>query len=157
MIEIEWKPFILQLKVLAFDIRRMARALDDAEEPLEKSVNKVVTASIVINFALQGRPSWRPLEPSTIRKRGSSRPILIHSNKLFRHAVSKQIWRITNDKADMDKLDNLVPYARFHQTGTKFMPMREFAALQTADIDRIEEVFEDWIHKITVVEGRWPP
>lgn len=150
-------PLRIQIIALAHDIREMADALEETRIPLLRSVHEVVQRSIRLNFLAEGRPKWPELAPSTIRLRGTAHPILRHKSTLFRFATSLTIWSISDDNANMDRLDNLVSYARFHQTGTRFMPMREFAFFTDSDMDNIEDVFDDWMHRITVKPGGWPP
>lgn len=61
---------------------------------------------------------WKPLAPLTVRKRGSSRPILIHTGAMIGAAAVKA--------ARGSGLVLLVstPYSAFHQTGTANMPAR---------------------------------
>lgn len=62
--------------------------------------------------------AWRPLAPYTVRKRGSARPILIHTGAMIAGAA------VTAAAKTGLRLTLSVPYAGFHQSGTARMPAR---------------------------------
>jgi phage gpG-like protein len=159
-IEIDVRQFVINANILRDSVFRMARQFGNMTEPLTKSVREVVTPSIIKNFASGGRPDWVPLSQSRIEQRlRSSNPslrVLIDTEKLALAATSKFIWRISPTQADMDALDNIVPYAKFHQAGTKNMPQRQFALLQARDVDQIVDIFDKWIESMTNKRDFWP-
>jgi phage gpG-like protein len=62
--------------------------------------------------------AWKPLAPATVRKRGSARPILIHTGAMIGTATVRPAGKsgLTITVA--------IPYSGYHQTGTSRMPAR---------------------------------
>ena len=144
-IQISIRELGMSAQRLRADLFSYARTFGDMREPLTRSVHEVVIPSIGMNFVVGGRPQWQALSLNRVARRGSATPILIDKGQLIKAALSKTSWRITNDTADMSPLDNKVPYAKYHQTGTDVMPRREFAILQPRDIDDIVGIFSEWV------------
>lgn len=155
-IDIGLRSYAQQALELRRDVFRLANELGSMKEPLTKSVHDVVIKSISQNFLFGGRPKWAKLSESRVAARRSATPILMDKQALYRAAVSKTTWRITDTEANMERLDKKVKYAKFHQTGTSKMPMREFAVLQAKDIDDITEIFHEWLGRMTIQYGKWP-
>jgi len=159
-LEIDVRAFQLNANLLRDSVFRMARQFGDMTAPLTDSVRKVVTPSIIRNIASGGRPKWQPLSQSRIEARlrgpNPSLRILVDTEALALAAASRVIWRISPTQADMEALDNLVPYAKFHQTGTFKMPARPFALLQSNEVDQIVEIFDKWIESMTNKRDFWP-
>lgn len=145
-----------QLSDVSRDVFRMAAQFGSMKEPLTESINRVVIPSIAMNFVFGGRPQWKMLSAETVRIRGNSKPILIDKRLLHRSAVSKTIWKISDTEANMERIDQRVPYAKYHQDGTVNMPQRQFAILQDRDVDNIVEVFRQWMIDVSVKQGGWP-
>lgn len=156
-IEIDIRPFMLNADLLRSSTFRLARQLGDTTVPLTTSIRKVVIPSMIRNYMLQGRPSWQPLAESTLERRMSKGfpRILIDTEKLARISTSWPIWKIDRNEANMEALDGVVPYAKYHQSGTANMPARPFALLQLKDIENIVIIFDDWIRKITGARDFW--
>lgn len=158
-IEIDIRPFTANAALLQTSTFRLAKQLGDMTEPLRLSVREVVIPSIIRNFAKGGRPPWTPLSEATLLNRAKEartpRPLL-KTELLARNATAFAIWRVTRETADMEALDRVVPYARFHQNGTRLMPARPFALLQPQDIENIVLVFETWIRLTTAQRVNWP-
>lgn len=163
-IEIDIKPFLINADLLKVSTFRLARQLGDMRWPLTQSVKLVVIPSMETNIAMSGRPPFRPLELDTVIKKfvAGVQPFyvgipLIGINERLLDAVENfNIWRITRDSADMDAMDRIVPYAKYHQQGTKHVPQRQFALLHEKDIERILVIFDSWIRKTTSVKDFWP-
>ncbi len=153
-IQIDVRQFGIGANRLSHDVFIMASKLGNMKEPLNKSIDDVIIQSIALNFAFGGRPRWKKLSYERLMARRSMDPILIDTTKLVQAATSKMIWRVTNTEASMDFLDSRVPYAKYHQEGTKNMPQRQFAVLQTRDIDDIVNIFSDWLDGIAVAHWR---
>lgn len=132
--------------ILADDLQDLARyRIRSFREPLEQSVRRVVIPSIRKNFAVEGRPQWAPLAPSTVLARGASGPILDRTGRLKKVATQLNIWKYTRDSATIVGLDARVKYATYHQSGTSKMPARPFVMLQDEDEERIEQIFYEWL------------
>lgn len=157
-IEIDVRPFKVNSDLVRASAFRLARQFGDMSSPLITSIKKVVIPSMIRNYMLQGRPSWQPLAESTIERRSSKGfpRILIDTEKMARISTSWPIWKVDGNSANMEALDAVVPYARYHQSGTKNMPARPFALLQLKDVENIVIIFDDWIRRITGARDFWP-
>jgi phage gpG-like protein len=80
--------------------------------------------------------TFRPLAPSTVRQRGSKRPILIRSGRMVRSFTGKA------DKNSMT-LQNKTEYAKYHQSGTRKMPQRKLIEVN----DRVSALMKTHIIK----------
>lgn len=135
--------FVRGAFLFASDIDKMGLSFKSWKEPLLKARDEVIIPSIKQNFQSQGRPAWKPLAKSTIYNRlmlGFPRgPILQRTGRLKRAATQKNIWEVTqvldrSGGADMlllrtEYLDQLVPYARFHQLGARLPQTRTIGFL----------------------------
>jgi len=163
-IEIDIKPFLINADLLKTSTFRMARQFGDMTWPLTQSVRIVIMNSIAVNFDVMGRPAWPPLTFETLNKKLKSGmsysyviyPLLGVTERLSDSAQSRHIWRITRDSADMEALDKIIPYAKYHQQGTKHVPRRQFALLQEKDIEHIVVIFDSWIRQVTSKKDFWP-
>lgn len=141
--------------ILAGDLDRLALNIRSLREPLTRAVKEVIIPSIRANFSAEGRPSWAPLALDTIRIRGASGPILNRTGILLRTATQFNIWKIDMDSAVIVSLDSKVKYAKYHQSGTKNMPQREFIKYQEHDEIEIEAIFYSWLVDRSVRMGRF--
>lgn len=102
-----------------------ARAAEDIR-PAQPAVARQVAAGYGRSFDRQG-PGWSPLKGSTIRRRVaegySSGPILQASGK-YRRAATNPLALIIQATRDSFAISVNYDVAKFHQTGTKFMPPR---------------------------------
>lgn len=159
-IEIDIRAFQRNTNILRDSVFRMARRFGDMTEPLTTSVRRVATPSIIRNIAVSGRPKWPPLSQSRMDQRfRSGNPtlrILVDTERLAFFATARAIWRISPTQADMEALDEKVPYAKYHQTGTSKMPARPFASLQSNEVDQIVDIFDKWIGTVTNKRDFWP-
>lgn len=119
-----------------------------AGQPLRESAQILVDES-KRNFDTQGYiygQAWKPLRPSTItqrRRKGlGARPILIVTGDLKRGA---KIESVTNKKA---KVANRVPYAIYHQHGTRKMVKREILRATDRARRAVGLVFANFIGRI---------
>lgn len=123
-------------------------------EPLQRSIRDVVGPALVNNFDVGGIPPWQPLAPSTVaikEKKGSDSKPLILTGALRRKAGQLNIWNIDGPEAEA-RLENLegVEYGFVHQVGAvggrgSVIPERPWASLDDNSIDKIQEVFGEWI------------
>lgn len=70
--------------------------------------------------------NWPALRPSTIRAKGNSKA-LVNTGRL-RNSVrtgSGLTFKATDDSFSI-KVNNSVPYGKYHMTGTKFIPVRNY-------------------------------
>jgi len=160
--QIDIRGFLINADLIKASTYRMAMQFGNMRWPLEQSVDLVIIPSMVKNFLVSGRPSWKPLTHDTIAFKFEQFPSMYALKPLFRtgnlvSAVKRgTYWRITGYSADMEALDNHFPYAKYHQAGTRTVPQRQFAVLQQEDIEAITVVFDSWIRKVTNKKDFWP-
>ena len=144
--------FYPQAIATANAIDQIERSFHDFHEPLVQSLREVIITSVRTNFNVEGRPAWQELAESTVRKRGTSHPILTNTGALKSESTNEQNWTVTTDDVSLTGLDSAVPYAAYNQAGTSKMPAREFVSLQERDMTEIERVFSEWIDR-KIAEG----
>jgi phage gpG-like protein len=113
----EFKPSI---GIVAKRLGAFAEELSDQHEPLQLSVSKVMTLSILENFMSGGRPKWEDLAPATIVQRkdqASGDMPLVRSGALAEVASSEDIWSIGRSTATVRALPEKVWYGNIHQGG----------------------------------------
>lgn len=137
--------------VLETNYREFGLDVRSFREPLKRSVQQVMAPSFAKNFDLGGRPSWEPLSPETVKKKGNA-TILVDTGKLKSKVGQLNNWQITQEEAQMMQVTG-VPYDRVHQFGGGIVPARPFALVQEEDVDAIEEVFAEWLHERAVARG----
>jgi phage gpG-like protein len=142
----EWFPSPLIIQTAFAELSSNIRSF---KEPIDRAIAEVVIPSIRENFAVGGRPRWAPLSTETIAKKGHE-TVLIDSGKLARVAAQKNIWQVNGGYlvGDAEAYIKGLPgaeYGLFHMTGTRNMPVRDFLSLQEEDVDRIEEIFGDYV------------
>lgn len=103
-----------------------ADRMKDLSRPLRvaaASLDKLVDDSFRGQKSPGGTP-WKKLKKSTVKRRrkGSNR-ILQDTSRLRRS------WNARADRSSLTITTN-VPYARFHQQGTKHLPVREMAPFE---------------------------
>src|SRR5689334_2706305 len=90
--------FTPSLGIVAMRFAALADEFQDLREPLKRSINDVMTLSILENFMSGGRlDKWEALAPSTVAKRakeGAGNMILVRSGALADVASSASIWSI---------------------------------------------------------------
>jgi phage gpG-like protein len=147
------------VEFLIQDFAELGLDIRSFREPLKRSVQGVVAPSIQLNFDVEGRPPWAPLAESTVDEKqrlGYPPDILTRTGKLRRVAGQLNAWTITQEDATMTNLPG-AEYGEFHQDGTRFMPVREFAIIQDPeDVDEIQQVFEHWLVERFVRKGLIP-
>jgi|ERR1051326_352130 phage gpG-like protein len=132
--------------ITAEGLQKIGNNIRDFTVPLTTSLREVIIPSIQKNFASGGRPPWAPLEVSTVEKRKATGPILDRTGFLKSVATSEAIWTITTDTIEVSGMDT-VPYAKYHQVGTKNMVARVFILFQPEDEAKIEEIFSLWFEE----------
>lgn len=159
-IQIDVRDFRLNADLIKDSTFRMARQLGDMTVPLKEAVH-IATRAMTTNIDVGGRPPWPILATSTIIKKTYEAPFyvvkpLLRTGYMYDTIYGEKYWRITRDRADMEQLDTVVPYAKYHQTGTKHMPPRPFAVLDQKYIEMIVVSFDSWINRMTGMRDFWP-
>jgi phage gpG-like protein len=112
----EFKP---SLGIVAKQLQAFGESLKDMREPLKKSVDDVMTMSLLENFMSGGRPAWEPLTYYTERRRKEANPmILVRSGALADVASSPRIWSIGATTATIRDIPQKVWYGKVHQAGS---------------------------------------
>ncbi len=162
-IQIDIADFRINADLIKVSTFRLARQFGDMTWPLRQSVKIVIGPSMMTNIDVGGRPPWPPLQGDTVFKKSEKyadlmNPFqaLVATGKLYETLESGHFWRITRDSADMELLDTVVPYAKYHQQGTRNVPQRQFAVLQQKDIEHIIVIFDAWIRTMTSAKDFWP-
>ena len=141
------------------DYAALARDVRSFREPLKRSVKQVMGPSFRKNFEVGGRPTWPPLADETLRIKAQQNypdDILIRTGKLRRVAGQLNLWSFSKDDARVVTIPPGAEYGQFHMSGTKWMPAREWMGFQSEDVDKIEQVFVEWIQERAARRG-WTP
>lgn len=140
----------------ARNIDKLGINIRSFREPLKRSIQQVIAPSFRKNFQVGGRPQrWRPLAEYTVEERGNSKPILVRSGMLMRTMQQFNIWTVDTQKAALLDLPPKIWYGKIHQAGygargsgqikAAGIPARPFAIIQTADFEKIDRVFVQWL------------
>lgn len=101
-----------------------------------------------------GTGRWAPLDPKyKARKvaRWGSRPILVRTGRLF-HSLNHRPFAVESIGKRRAEFGTDVKYAKYHQTGTRFMPKRRIIVpLTKGQMTLLEEMVADHILPIEIV------
>jgi len=127
--------------------------LDSSDELLAPAL-PVVAAAIERNFDEEGRPvRWAPLSARyaawKARRFGAGLRILERSGAL-RRSISTRI------EGSALVASTAVPYAAFHQFGTRFIPARPFLVLTESDNEEVAQAVADSLGTAYRVPGTSP-
>ena len=118
------------------EVIRRARRLQRNASQLEKPVQKggdVMLKSIRTNFAVGGRPAWKPLAASTLKRKRTNRILIEKGELLDSHELT-----VSGNKAEAGtNLDR----AKYPYFGTRKMPRRNAILFQPEDITSIGSHF----------------
>jgi phage gpG-like protein len=126
--------------------RRLLRFEDDVQDaiPAFREMAKLIRGSVYRQFYSDGAYAsggWVPLAPSTVAekaRRGLDPRILRATGKLFGSLTSGDPGHVERMGPREFVYGTTVPYAKFHQRGTRRMPRRP--PLELRDQDRRELV-----------------
>ncbi len=124
-----------------------AEKLSQIEEPMHRIVNDVLVPEIEENFQTEGHGAWEQLAPATALKRGSAHPILMETGQMREAATSPQAWSVerSGSSAFASFNPDVTEYAKFHISGTSFMPVRDFGTFEADVEDQVEDIFDEWL------------
>jgi phage virion morphogenesis protein len=127
--------------------------LDSSDELLAPAL-PVVAAAIERNFDEEGRPTrWAPLSARyaawKARRFGAGLRILERSGAL-RRSISTRL------EGGALVASTAVPYAAFHQFGTRFIPARPFLVLTESDNEEVAQAVADSLGTAYRVPGTSP-
>lgn len=135
-------------------LKRWADALVDMT-PAWEEVTELVRQFEMARFATQGgsgRARWAPLSPRYARwkhRHHPGKPILVLSGALRRDLTTRPygVERMEHDRLTLVLTD--LPYATYHQTGTRTMPQRKVLDLTRPQWDTIGKVLQRHIVEST--------
>lgn len=110
---------------------KMAGRFEDFSVPFGGVILRLIRDMVRRNFesggALATPAPWAPLAPSTLRRKTQRKGILRVTDRLFDSLVGPR--RTPDSIVEVGKrqlvFGTAVPYARFHQRGTRFLPVRQ--------------------------------
>lgn len=101
---------------------------EEADSIDPKFLRDEIYDSIMDQFETDGEGRWEPLSPSTLkRKKNPAAGILVDTGAMRRSIFGEY-------SSDEVVIYVGVPYAKYHQTGTKHMPQRDFSDINLAEI-----------------------
>ena len=131
---------------------KVAANVNDFKPALKQIAQEVIAPSTTENFGAGGRPSWVPLAPFTIAKKGHSK-ILIDSGALQQAATDPSQYTVSREA--LWAWPSGVDYWKFHQTGDG-VPKRVIMMMQAADRTAIMRIFADYMRTFLVFDPRKP-
>jgi len=131
---------VLGEKIVQRNLNAMAAQAVNMRGPLSDAADLVLQSN-ELSFNVEG-PGWAPLADSTVQRRGSAHPILEHSGRMKRSLTRRGGESRIRIQGDLLSIGSKVPYAAFHQTGTRRMPARPLQMTESTK-RRIVELCED--------------
>lgn len=108
-------------------------------------------------FASQGSAEgtpWAPLAPSTLRRRRTSPSILYATGALLRSLTEPGAAGHVEELEDQSlTLGSGLPYALYHQTGTRRLPARPLIVLSGTRAERWTEIVRRGLEEKTLLLG----
>lgn len=119
-----------------------------------------VQADFALNMATEGglfAGGWAPLKPNTIadrvRKGYGAGPILWRTGELAHSLSGDSGYAVKEVRPDGVTVGTSLPYAGYHQTGTKKMPMRRVVGLSWARRSLVVRRLADYIRTLAIKSG----
>lgn len=107
-------------------------------------VRKEALQAVRDNFTSSATPEGRSWPPR--KHRGDGHPLLIDTGRMLQAATGGgpgHVTRVQNDELTVGVDDQKVPYAKYHNEGTRRMPRREFMGAGPKKIKQIGEILAD--------------
>ena len=150
MITVTYSNATYSPRMRAFQLDNLSHKLGSYRVPFTRSVREVLAPSIKQNLNDGGRPPWKALKDSTVRRKGHNRPLIRGgkgSKRLSWRASAFARWSFKSNTVEYEMPD--VPYFRYQQigfdhVGGTHVPARPFAMIQPVDRDRVERIFNEW-------------
>lgn len=134
-----------QIPALNAHLSELQQRLNGDLTPLMWAIGSVLEGSTRQRFADKKSPNnvaWAILAPATIKRKinksSNGQGILVESGDLMRSITfyaSRDSVIVGTDR----------PYGKYHQTGTKHMPMRPFLGLSAQDQADIGDLINDFL------------
>lgn len=133
------------------EISRFSNGVSDFRV-VAPSILTALRSIVADQFASQGRGLWRPLSKRYAAQKARKYPgktILRRTDRMYDSLVKRTASSIVSINKNELTYGTSVPYASFHQAGTKKMPARKIIALTEADNDRIVKAVQARLVKLT--------
>jgi phage gpG-like protein len=113
--------------------------------PVSEEIRAICRASAERRFETAGLGTWPPWSPNTTTHGAS---LLRASGELYRSLTAEQADEQIDRRLPTElHFGSKVPYAFFHDRGTKWMPRRELVHLTPAEQVAIKRVVEPYVAK----------
>ena len=87
-----------------------------------------ILESVMNQFETEGEGSWEPLSPNTLKKKKNPAAGMLVDTGAMKRSIFGE-YSSTEVVISVG-----VPYAKYHMTGTKNMPQRDFSAINLQEI-----------------------
>jgi phage gpG-like protein len=145
MADPSWGALPLSVQDVADQAPALARVADDFREMMARQ------------FASEGRAEgtpWPELSPATLRRQRARTPILYKTGALLRSlAEPGAAGHVEELEGYSLTLGSRLPYALYHQTGTRRLPARPIIVLSGARSERWTEIVRQQIAEKTLLLG----
>ena len=138
-------------------LQKAAKSVDDLRDPFTRIANDFyrqnkATFSLTGAGTLEGAKRWPDLKESTKKQKkrnyGTAYPILVATGRLAGSLINPgHPDTVKNIKKRSLELGTNVPYAKFHQYGTRNIPMRKPVFIRTRQAARWLNIIKDYIPK----------
>lgn len=97
--------------------------------------------------APDGTPWAKFKRPPSVKRGGSSSKLLRDTGILMGSMTAQVQGHVEEVTATSLRWGSNVPYAAFHQYGTRFIPARPFLGITAKDVERIGLIVTEWLKK----------
>lgn len=111
-------------------------------QPVLKQCVELIRADVKGAFRDQVSPDGRPWPPAD---KPQGHPLLNETGRLFQSAVLPGPGHIEEVTDHSIVFGTIVPYAAFHQNGTRFLPERAFLGASSSTIEHCVELIMDYL------------
>lgn len=141
--------------VFSREINRFSNGVSDFRI-VAPTILTTLRSIVADQFATQGRGLWRPLSKRYAAQKAQKYPgktVLRRTDRMYDSLVKRTASSIVSINKNELTYGTSVPFASFHQTGTRKMPARKIIALTEGDKDKIIKAVQARLVKLTK-EGR---
>lgn len=125
-------------------LRQFAIKVSDLR-PLMANIGEIALSSVQENFESGGRPKWKPLAPSTIKRKGHTKPLLQTGT------LRSVVRRVTENSVVIGVQPAARAYAAIHHFGGQAgrnrkvtIPARPYMLLQPEDLAEVDALVQRW-------------
>ena len=134
------------------NLRNVRRKLGDHRDFLRTRVTKELSAEFKKCFNTRGYGSWRPLDRDTIlekQEEGFSSQALVRTNRYRRACEELRGMSIRRSSGRSRlRIKSPVPYARYHEFGTRDIPARPVFELVANEMQRkIVRIYRQYLER----------